>query len=238
MLRHIEREGVDRIVCLGDIAALGPDPAGAIARVRRYASHCVTGNTDDWLLRVHAGHLLDSSSNPVLNQMTAWAREQLSKSDQDRLKNPPLTDSVELDKARRLMVCLGSPNSFDDVIGGNTPPSQIGTMLAGHEALIFAGGHTYVRLLRQTAIGLVINPGSVGLPGVGRGDRGVATHEDVHWADFAAVTWGRGAIQTAFHRVPVSATDVLETGRSSGMPGFEWWASKGQSIVPEAAPTS
>lgn len=64
VLRHIEREAVDRIVCLGDIAALGPDPAGAIALVRRYASHCVMGNTDDWLLRVLPGEMPDSSRIP------------------------------------------------------------------------------------------------------------------------------------------------------------------------------
>lgn len=238
VLRHIEREGVDRIVCLGDIAALGPDPAGAIARVRRYAGHCVMGNTDDWLIRVLPEKLPAPSSNPVLNRMTAWARAQLSESDQDCLKNLPLTDTVELDESRRLMVFHGSPNSFDDVIGDNTPTSQIGTMLPGHEATVFAGGHTHVRLLRQTAMGIVINPGSVGLPGVGPDDPGLATHEDVHWADYATVIWGRGAIRTAFHRVPVSVADVLETGRSSGMPGFDWWTSKWQSIARESAPTS
>ncbi|MDQ3655603.1 MAG: metallophosphatase family protein [Chloroflexota bacterium] len=239
VLRHIEREGVDRIVCLGDIAALGPDPAGAIARVRRHASQCVMGNTDHWLLRPLPGEVPDSSSNPLLNQMTAWAREQLSKRDQDYLKNLPLTDSVELDESRRLMVFHGSPpRSFDDVIGGNTPPSQIGTMLAGHEATIFAGGHTHVRMLRQMSQGVIVNPGSVGLPGVGPGDPGLATHEDVHWADYATVIWGRGAIRTAFHRVPVSVADVLETGRSSGMPGFDWWASKWQSMAQKGSPTS
>ena len=238
VLGHIEREGVDRIVCLGDISALGPDPAGAIALVRRYASQCVMGNTDDWLLRVQAGEMPEPSSNPVLNQMTAWAREQLPESDQDYLKNLPLTDSVEPGESRRLKVFHGSPHSFDDVIGGNTPPSRIGTMLAGHEASIFAGGHTHVRTLRQVSEGVIVNPGSVGLPGVGPGDPGLATHEDVHWADYATVTCVRGAIRTAFHRVPVSVADVLEAARASGMPGFEWWASKWQAIAQEGASTS
>jgi hypothetical protein len=45
-----------------------------------------------------------------------------------------------------------------------TPQPQLGAMLAGRPASIYAGGHTHLQLLRRLGETLYLNPGSVGLP--------------------------------------------------------------------------
>ena len=49
VLAELEREGVDELVCLGDVA-LGPQPAETVARVRGLGCAVVMGNWDAWVL--------------------------------------------------------------------------------------------------------------------------------------------------------------------------------------------
>jgi len=41
---------VDELVCLGDVAAGGPQPREALARLRELGCRVVLGNADGWLL--------------------------------------------------------------------------------------------------------------------------------------------------------------------------------------------
>ncbi len=50
VLAAVAGEGVERLVCLGDLATLGPQPHEVIARVRALGCPVVMGNTDATLL--------------------------------------------------------------------------------------------------------------------------------------------------------------------------------------------
>jgi len=50
VLAQIDAEGIERVVCLGDVATLGPQPREVIARVRALGCPVVMGNTDAILL--------------------------------------------------------------------------------------------------------------------------------------------------------------------------------------------
>ena len=50
VLAELAREPLDQMVCLGDVAALGPQPGEALARLRALGCPVVMGNTDAWLL--------------------------------------------------------------------------------------------------------------------------------------------------------------------------------------------
>jgi predicted phosphodiesterase len=47
---EVERVGVDQIVCLGDVATLGPLPGGVIRMLRDLACPCIMGNHDAFLI--------------------------------------------------------------------------------------------------------------------------------------------------------------------------------------------
>ncbi len=58
VLADIARHGVDRIVCLGDLAMSGPWPREVVARVRVLGCPVVKGNCDDLVVGMRAsGHL-------------------------------------------------------------------------------------------------------------------------------------------------------------------------------------
>ncbi len=186
------------------------------------------GNTDDLLVNAQPGLLAGRSDVPIADRLTTWVHGRLADDDVAFLAKLPLAVTVPLGDSRPMMLFHGSPHSYDDVVGGNTPAGRIGAMLADIEARVFVGGPIHIRLFRQVATGIVMNPGSVGLPGVGPGDPGLAVNQDVHGAEYAIVTSDRHSIRTALHRVALSMAEMLDAGRWSGMPGFEWWASKWQ----------
>jgi predicted phosphodiesterase len=49
VLADIDRARMDQIVCLGDVAATGPQPRETLARLRRLGCPVVLGNADAWL---------------------------------------------------------------------------------------------------------------------------------------------------------------------------------------------
>lgn len=50
VLSDVRRRRIAEIVCLGDIAAGGPEPREAIDRLRGLGYPVVRGNADEWLL--------------------------------------------------------------------------------------------------------------------------------------------------------------------------------------------
>src|SRR5438552_16833646 len=49
-LEHIARSRVDVIVCLGDVATLGPAPEQVMEQLARLGCPCILGNHDEFLL--------------------------------------------------------------------------------------------------------------------------------------------------------------------------------------------
>ena len=50
VLADIKRVGVDRIICLGDVATLGPHPESVLQTLRDLGCPCIQGNHDAFLL--------------------------------------------------------------------------------------------------------------------------------------------------------------------------------------------
>lgn len=166
VLANMAGQSIDQIVCLGDVAVLGPNPAGVIARLRELGCPNVLGNTDAWLLGSGA-HEPAVSDSVVGLDLTAWTREQIDGDALAWLGDLPPVLTVGLGVAGTLIGGHGSPRSHEDVISALTPEAELEAMFDGDEGTLYAGGHTHVRLLRQTGDRLLLNPGSVGLPGVG-----------------------------------------------------------------------
>ena len=56
VLADIDRAGVDQIVCLGDVAALGPQPREVVEQLRALGCPCIMGNHDWDVLNSHLVH--------------------------------------------------------------------------------------------------------------------------------------------------------------------------------------
>jgi len=223
VLQELAQEPIDQIVCLGDVAALGPQPHEVLERLRQLDCPVVLGNTDAWLLRP-AG--VKTSDSEILAAITAWCAEQLTPEDRSYLQTfVPLLE-LPLDKERRLLCYHGSPLSFDDVIAATTPDTDVQAMLAGYSAAVLVGGHTHIQMLRRYQDAHLINVGSIGLAGVNAGSPELPMNRHVHWAEYGVLSVEKGRLSIDLRRTPVNVAAVLEAGRSSGMPYLDWWIQK------------
>jgi len=91
VLDALEREGVGKIVCAGDVVGYGADPQACIALVRERASAMVAGNHDYGAV----GKLPLDYFNPAAREAIRWTATQLSEEDQRWLSALPLVHEEE-----------------------------------------------------------------------------------------------------------------------------------------------
>ena len=224
VLADIARRRVDEIVCLGDVAAGGPQPREALERLRRLGCAVVRGNADEWLLgRMSAD---EDEEGRRLWAIVEWARGQLSDRDVAYIESFVPTIELDLGESRRLLCFHGSPRANSDRLLATTPEKELTRLLAGAAAEVLAGGHTHLQLARQLERGLLVNPGSVGLPlraSAAAGSLPAGQARLPRFAEYALVE-ADAAIAIKLRRVPTDVAALEEAGRLSGMPDPDWWA--------------
>lgn len=80
VLADIERRGVDRIICLGDIVGYGPDPLECVDLVRKRCAWSLMGNHDFGVLYE------PTNFNPGAESAAYWTREQFDREPDERLR--------------------------------------------------------------------------------------------------------------------------------------------------------
>jgi predicted phosphodiesterase len=221
LLANIERERSDQIVCLGDVAALGPQPRETVERLRGLSGLVVMGNTDAWLLNPRPSAPTDENARRI-EEIELWCAKQLSPAALDYLRTFKPTIEMPLSDDTTLLCFHGSPRSNTDVILSRTPEEDLDRMLAGFRASIMAGGHTHMPMLRRHRETIIINPGSVGLPH----ERAWQTNEvrNPPWAEYALIDGISGKLSIELRRVPLDLNAVKQAALDSDMPHAEWWA--------------
>ncbi len=221
VLAALERAHVNELLCLGDVAALGPQPGDVIARLRALGCPVVMGNTDAWLRdsrRTDPGY---EHERPMA-AIAAWCVGQLSADDRAYVSAFPPSIERPLPRGGNLLCFHGSPRSFDDTIIATTPNADLDALLTGHDATIMAGGHTHIAMLRRHRDCQIVNPGSVGLPGIGSVQ---PYNRNVYWAEYAVLDVDDDATRVSFHRIALDVEEMIATAYASGMPAPDWWAS-------------
>jgi predicted phosphodiesterase len=222
-LSALEHEGIDQLVCLGDVAVFGPQPRTVIARLRQLACPVVMGNTDAWALDP-TPHAVRDADTPYVNAVELWSAAQLDDTDRTFLRSFPPTVELGLSREHHLLCYHGSPRSFDEVLLATTPDGQVEAALAGCTATLLAGGHTHTQMVRRYADKVLINPGSVGQPLKVRPNGGAVHYAP--WAEFAVVEVVGDDLSVELRRVPVDVQAVVELAYSCGMPHPDWWAAR------------
>lgn len=162
VLAEVARLACDQLICLGDVATLGPCPRQVIATLRRLGCVCILGNHDAFLLDPDLIHTYTEA--PPVVEAVSWCQDQVTDDDraflatfQDRLRIP-------LPGGRSLLVFHGSPRSHMEDLVEDTPDAALDEALDGLTADVLAGGHTHLQLSREHRGMLLVNPGSLGLP--------------------------------------------------------------------------
>jgi predicted phosphodiesterase len=225
VLAAIAAEGIERIVCLGDVATLGPQPREVIARLRALGCPVVMGNTDAMLLAPPPaegatgaeGAMGDAMRNEDFDR---WSAAQLTADDIAYLRTFQPTLSVPLGDGLTLLCYHGSPRSFDERITAETEDAALREMLAATPAQLYAGGHTHQQMLRRHRDALVLNPGTVGFA---KDAIPPATPiRNPSWAEYAVIASDDGGINVSLRRVPFDLVALFAAMDATGIPRAHW----------------
>jgi putative phosphoesterase len=214
VLADVTAREVDEIICLGDVAAGGPQPRQVLRRMRELGCRAVRGNADRWLLDgMPAGR---SEASRRLRETVRWARAQLADEDLAYVAALPASLSCSVG-GLQLFCCHGSPRSDLEPLLATTSAAALDEAFADTGARVFAAGHTHLQLLRQHGDSLLANPGSVGLPLAATTGSSPPLPSV---AEYALVAVRDGDVEVSFRRLPTNV-DALRAA-SAAMPQATW----------------
>jgi putative phosphoesterase len=205
VLESIRESRVDRVVCLGDVATLGPAPHEVIEMLAELECPCIRGNHDDFLLDPE---LIRSYTDapPIVQAVTA-CREDTTASELAFVATFQPTLDLDLD-GLALRLFHGSPRSNTEDLLATTPPAALDDALGPDRPTVMIGGHTHVQMLRQHHGTLLVNPGSVGLPFAAYVHGGPPTI--LPHAEYAVVESVSGNVSVSLRRVPLERAKLLQ----------------------------
>ena len=177
VIQDIERSGgVDEYWILGDLVALGPDPAGVLERLEALPKvRSVRGNTDRFVVsgELPWPRLPDVEKDPALFQLHfriarsfAWTAGAVAASGGlARLGQLPLEKRLQLPDGTRVLAVHAQPGS-DDGTGVHPKLSDeaLYELVSDAEADLVFVGHTHTPFDRMVGDLRVVNPGSVSNP--------------------------------------------------------------------------
>jgi predicted phosphodiesterase len=214
VLRSIRALGVDQVVCLGDVATLGVAPSEVVHTLQDLGCACIMGNHDEYvldpeLIRAHGG-------DAIIVEAIEWCRDQLSPDQVGFLRGFQQGIELPLSGEQSLRLFHGSPSSNMVDLLMETEAEVFDQQLGPDRAVVMAGGHTHVQMLRQHRGVLVVNPGSVGaafLEPIHAGPPTIMSH-----AEYASVEVRDGEIGVTLHRVPLDRRALAQAALDSTHP--------------------
>ena len=224
VLDDIRAQGADQIIFLGDAATLGPHPRETLDILRGLDCICILGNHDAALLDPArtADYQIGTGLLPALD----WGRELLNESDFDFLRSFRPIYELELGNALKLLCFHGSPRSNIELILSTTPDKTMDALFSNQPAIVLAGGHTHIQMVRQHGQQVIINPGSVGIAFLEPFMPGGNTPTLLPWAEYALVRVEKAGWSADLRRVRFDTQAVVRAVAASGIPLKEWWLSQ------------
>jgi predicted phosphodiesterase len=159
VLDDLAAQRVDEVLVGGDLVGRGPEGSRVVRRIRALGFPAIGGNHEDYLLGFRRGAVPSEWYETEEWAASRWMAAELSEDD--------LAYAAALPFARvrpGLRLVHGTPYSNREGIGPWTTDEQIAAHLAAVPEPVLVCAHTHRSLVRETAGGLVVNVGSVGLP--------------------------------------------------------------------------
>jgi putative phosphoesterase len=218
VLADARSNGTDQIVCLGDVATLGPSPNGVVKRLRDLGCTCIMGNHDEFLLEPD---LIDKYTEiEIIHKAVDWCRSALTAKNLRFIGAFSRTEEIELCAGQLMLVYHGSPGSHMEGITPGTGVHVLEQYLDGGRYAVMAGGHTHVPMVRRYRGAYFVNPGSVGEPFYSvDAQSGPRLMEG---AEYAIVDCTNGRIGIELRRIPVDTRKLLDILRGNDNPLAGW----------------
>lgn len=211
VLTDMARQGVDRMVCLGDITLKGPMPKECVDRVRDLGCPVVLGNTDACY---HPEN--HPSKYPVRNEsqraiLADFDRHLAALTEADRawLAGFPLTHTEEVE-GLRMDFFHAVPHSNYVLVWPWSSNEQLEGLRLSDQTVLSGFGHNHRAFIRTHQGRTFLNAGSAGLPFDGDPRPG-----------YALVEVKAGRLSTQIVRVPYPVEGAIRAARQVGMAGWE-----------------
>lgn len=218
VINDIQDNAADKIICLGDVATLGPSPSEVINKLKKLNCPCILGNHDEFLInpRLISGY----NDSPLIIDSIEWCRKQIDEVNINYVKTFQPQIDINPDPENKILLYHGSPGSNTEGILSTTKESELKILLHNHKVRFMIGGHTHIQMLRQHAGTLFINPGSVGMPFKEYVDG--KTPSLLHHAEYALIEIENGSINISLKRIPFEIDLFLNLLKSSTLPLSQW----------------
>src|SRR5215210_6724411 len=214
----VERIGVDRIICLGDVAQGGSQPRAVLDRLASLGCDTIIGNADAFLIG-RPDAFEDATEDHFA--VREWTLRQLSERHLEQIRS--FQETITLDVEGQTILCFhGSPRSYNDVL---LPEGETDTTPWRVDAAVLAGGHTHRQWTRRIDGALFVNPGSVGVT-YDHHDASEAEVELEPVAEYAVVYVEDGAAAVDFRRVAYPLTELRDVLLGSGRPRADEFAAQ------------
>jgi putative phosphoesterase len=220
VLADIKSRKVDQLICLGDVATMGPQPKEVIAALRGMDSIFIKGNHDEAVLDPQ--NSIKYEIAPHLATDLLWCRDQLDKDELEFIQSFQATHQFKFPNEVEVLCFHGSPLSNTDLLLATTPPEVIEKYLAGQTATVFIGGHSHIQMHRRLGGQLILNSGSVGnafqyayTPG--------HIPSLLPWAEYAILDQAGSTLTVDLRRVYYDTDKLMEEVKKAAMPGAAWW---------------
>ena len=191
VLNQIDVEGVDAIICAGDIVGYNSQPNQVIDEIRRRAIQCIMGNHDEAVILP----VQERTMNSLAAFAVRWTKRRLTGVNTRFLES--LKQTLTFDG---FAVYHGSPFDPYEYIYEDQVDERLALASSSRFTVL---GHTHVPFVRRLSGATVINPGSVGQPRDG----------DAR-ASYAIVEGDKIEIR----RVPYDIESIVRLNVSEGLP--------------------
>lgn len=220
VLADLKLQKVDRLICLGDTATMGPQPLEVLATLQALDCTFIKGNHDSAVLKPEEAAKYEIAIHLLPDLV--WCREQLSESHLDFIESFHPYNELVLPNGVSLLSFHGSPQSSTDLLQATTPNDVLEKYFEGQKATIFIGGHSHIQMYRRLGNRLILNSGSVGnafeyafSPG--------QVPSLLPWAEYGIVSQDGDSLDVDLRRVYYDTDALLEEVKKSGLPGKAWW---------------
>lgn len=202
--------GIDRIIAAGDLAEGGPDPAGAVDRLRQEGIPSVQGNTDRDLA---AGVRGSAPARWVSNQLGAERLAWLGSLPFELRVSPNGT----ADPTDDLLVVHANPRDMDRHMHPGFSEREALELIGGTTAAVIAFGHLHIAYQRLVETTQLIDVSAVGNP----------KDEDLR-SKWGLITWDADAHtwSTELRYVEYPLEETVAQLKSTGYPNWQKAAKK------------
>lgn len=225
VLADMLRYDVDEVLCLGDVANLGPRPSASLKRIQALEPLTIMGNTDDYLLkpRTFAEVTGPNDATQMFLDIERWSAQQLDDVDRDFVRSfaPNLSFDVH---GLKIVAYHGSPGSYDDPVRPLTADETLDLWFVDYPARLYLGAHTHEQFVRRYRGAIIANPGSVGMSFVKAFSADDGTNLPV--AEYGLLQVLGGEPNLHLRRVPYDLNAYRDAVKDSGMPHADAWLSQ------------